>query len=349
MILIIQGTLPHYRIGFFNALCDIDEVTVVHSGRAACGQNLRFREVVLPVRRVGPFRIQFGLHRLIRSIDPNVVIAMFDLRWLSSIQAMYKFDRHLTWVWWGLGEGQFSVATWIKTLLANRINPIVFYSDRSWRAFHNRLTEPGRLFVARNTLDVLNRTRSYLSPEKSIFLNVGSLDARKRNDVTIRVIRRLVDSGIWVPKFVLVGEGGERGRLAQLVAELEMQDYVDFVGFSDDPEVIASYYRIAIASVSFGQAGLAVLQSMAHGVPFVATQNAISSGESENIIDGKTGILCEESPLALEQALRGLLKDPDRARRMGAAAYDHFSRTATLENMVARFKEAIDYGAKRKR
>lgn len=344
MILVIQGTLPHYRVGFFNALCEIDNVTVVHSGSPVRQLTDRFDEVILPMQRIGPFRVQRGLNNLIAQFRPEVVIAMFDLRWLATFPLMYRYDRHLKWVLWGLGEGAYGLATWAKRLLARRANPIVFYSDRSMKAFYDRLPKSDRLFVARNTLHVANRKRSYLNAEKSIFLNVGSLDERKRNDVTIRVMRRLVDSGLRVPKLVLVGEGAERGRLEQLVSELDMREYVDFAGFNNDPDVIASYYWKAIASVSYGQAGLAVLQSMAYGVPFITTRAAISSGESENIIDGQTGILCEDSPLALEKVLRELLADPDRPRRMGAAAYDHFSQTATMENMVARFREAITYG-----
>lgn len=349
MILVVQGTLPHYRVGFFNALCEIDKVTVAHSGNPVRKPTDRFQEVILPMRRVGPFKVQSGLRRLIEQARPDVVIAMFDIRWLATIAAMFRFDRQLTWVWWGLGEGSYGLATRVKTLLARRANPIVFYSDRSLTAFRDRLPEVDRLFVARNTLHVPKRKQCYLNQEKTIFLNVGSLDARKRNDVTIQVMRRLVDTGLWVPKLVLVGDGAERGRLQKLVSDLEMQHYVDFAGFSDDPDVIASYYWKAIASVSFGQAGLAVLQSMAYGVPFVTTRTAVSSGESENIIDGETGILCDDSPLALEQALRSLLINLESTRRMGAVAYDNFSKTATLENMVARFREAITYGKTRKR
>lgn len=345
MILVIQGTLPHYRVEFFNALSKIDKVTVAHSGDPVRNFTDQFDEVILPLRCIGPFRVQDGLIQLIEDRRPKVVIAMFDFRWLATIQAMYRFDRQLIWIWWGLGEGAYKLATRAKILLAQRPNPIVFYSDRSLRAFHDFLPQPNRLFVARNTLFVGNRIRSYQNINKSIFLNVGSLNERKRNDVTIKVMRKLLNSGLEVPKLVLVGEGPDRSRLENLVSGLEMDDHVFFAGFSSDPSVIASYYWKAIASVSFGQAGLSVLQSMAYGVPFITCRTAISSGESENICDGETGILCDDSPLALERVLRDLLVDPHRARAMGAAAYDYFSNAATMESMIASFHEAITYGA----
>ena len=42
-----------------------------------------------------------------------------------------------------------------------------------------------------------------------------------------------------------------------------MSNHVEMIGRVEDPDTLARYYDEAVASVSFGQAGLAVLQSMA--------------------------------------------------------------------------------------
>jgi glycosyltransferase involved in cell wall biosynthesis len=121
-----------------------------------------------------------------------------------------------------------------------------------------------------------------------------------------------------------------------------MQDRVELLGRIDNPSELTRYYAEAIASVSFGQAGLAVLQSMAFGVPFITKENAISGGEKYNIINGETGILVKNDPAALEAALRRLFADIDAARRLGKAAYHYYSEAATVENMVANFIMAIN-------
>lgn len=347
MILVIQGWLPHYRLEVFNALCGVDDVTVAHSGKPARRPGDRFEEIILPADTAGPFRLQRGLSGLIETIRPDAIIAMFDIRWLNSVRAMYRYDRQIPWVWWGLGEGRHKLATRIKTVLARRPNPVVFYSNRSRDAFRDLLPDPERLIVARNTVFVPNRVPCYESPSKTCFINVGSLDARKRNEVVLHALKRIRDSGTAIPNFVLIGSGPERGRLESLAAQLQLNDSVEFLGFVDNPETLAAHYRKAIASVSYDAAGLSVLQSMAYGVPFVTKRDAFSNGETENIIDGETGILFDDGPEGLERALRELIADPDRARRLGAAAYDHFTRTATIENMVASFERAIAFARDR--
>lgn len=342
VILMIQGVLPHYRLELFNALCRLDEVVVAHSGRNMKRHTDCFEEVILPVKTVGPLKIQQGLLQLIATRRPRAVIAMFDVRWVNSIRAMYKFDKSLSWVWWGLDHGKTVQANQAKLYLARRRNPIVFYNQVTRDAFSFQLEPDVPLFVANNTYHVPNRAKSFCNPVKNRFINVGSLDARKENDVTIRVLKKIYDDTGADIRFSIIGDGPERAALAALVAELGMHDRIDLPGRIENPSALVRYYAEAIASVSFGQAGLAVLQSMAFGVPFITKQNAVSGGEKYNIIDGHNGLLVKDDPAALEAALRQLFADVNQARRMGEAAYRYYSEAATVENMVVNFSKAID-------
>lgn len=347
MILVIQGWLPHYRLELFNALAKYDDVCVVHSGKSAKRENDRFEETILPSHQLGPFQLQPGLIDLIDKRKPRAVIAMFDLRWLSIVKAMYKFDCRLKWVWWGLSRGKSDIATRAKLFVARRDNPIVFYDKVTKNSFKSKLLTNAPLLVANNTVHVPNRTECFHNPIKNRIINVGSLDARKQNDVTIRVLKKIYDETGADIQFSLIGSGSEREKLVSLVHELGMQERVEFVGHIEDTAELARYYSEAIASVSFGQAGLAVLQSMAFGVPFVTKKTAISGGEKYNITNGETGIFVQDSPDALEAALKHLFADTEYARRLGKSAYHYYSKEATIENMVSNFASAIDNTGRR--
>ena len=343
MILVIQGQLPHYRRELFNSLCTLDEVAVVHSGRPVRSDADRFAEIVLPARKFGPFRLQEGLSKLIAELRPKTVIAMLDVRWLNSVRAMLRYDRSMNWVWWGLDRGKSYLALRAKMAIARRRNPIVFYDRVTRHALGETLAPQDKLFVANNTFHVPNRIEGHLHPQKTRFINVGSLDARKQNDVTIRALHRIVKDTETDIRFTLIGEGKERDRLVALIDALGMHNHVELAGRIEDPAVLANYYAESLASVSFGQAGLAVLQSMAFGVPFVTKRNAISGGEKHNIQDGINGVFCEDDPEDLERCLRSLIADTDKARLLGQAAFDYYSREATIDNMVTNFGKAIDY------
>lgn len=342
MILVIQGWLPHYRLELFNALAALEDVAVVHSGEPARRDGDRFEEVVLPVKTLGPFRLQQGLLKLIEARQPRAVIAMFDVRWVNTVRAMYRYDQRLKWVWWGLDRGKSEWATKAKLLIARRPNPIVLYNEVTRAEFSSDLEPKVPLFVANNTFHVPNRAECFRNPVKNRIINVGSLEARKENAVTIRVLKKICDDTGADIRFSLIGDGPERTTLTALVDELGMQNRVELVGRIDNPSELARYYAEAFASVSFGQAGLAVLQSMAFGVPFLTKENAVSGGEKHNITNGETGIIVTDDPVALESALRRLFADPDAARRLGEAAYHYYSEAATIENMVANFVKAID-------
>lgn len=342
MILVIQSKLLHYRRDLFNALTALDKVLIAHSGEPVRRSTDRFEEVLLPAKQMGPFWLQQGLFELIHTHEPRAVIAMFDVRWVNTIRAMYYFDKRLAWVWWGLDRGKNNLATHIKLFIARRPNPIVFYDEVTRSAFASVLGPKSSLFVANNTFHVTGRIESFRHPVKTRIINVGSLDARKQNEVTIRVLKKICDETGTNIQFSLIGDGPERERLAALANTLGMEDKIQLLGKIEDPKVLANYYAEAIASVSFGQAGLAVLQSMAFGVPFVTKRNAISGGEKHNITHGKTGLFCEDSPEALEAALLRLIQDIDYARRLGEAAYHYYSEAATVEQMVSNFANAIN-------
>lgn len=121
-----------------------------------------------------------------------------------------------------------------------------------------------------------------------------------------------------------------------------MGSEVEFLGKINDPEKLKEYYQHAIVSVSFGQAGLAVLQSLGYGVPFLTKLNAISGGEKSNIKNNVNSVFCEDNQRSLEQSLVKLCTDIDYSRALGKAAFDHYSEYCTIENMTQGFLDAIE-------
>jgi glycosyltransferase involved in cell wall biosynthesis len=345
MILIIQGTLPHYRRGVFNEMCKYDEVLVVHSGASNKQDQDKFRECILPAVKIGPFRIQKGLFRLIKREKPHVIIAMFDIRWVYSVILMYLLDFKVKWIWWGIGKGASKIALKIKLLIAKRHNPIVLYNEHSKQEMVEKGVNAGKCFVANNTLHVVSALPSFNNSIKNTFINIGSLDSRKQNDITIRAFKRVLLESNLDLRLVFIGDGTERKNLEDLAVKEGVFNNIVFAGNIENTEELAKYYRNSIASISFGQAGLAVLQSMAFGVPFVTKENAISGGEKYNIIHRENGIFCKDSVESLEEVMLELVCDNNftYARELGKNAFSYYKDKASIENMVSGFMKAKDY------
>lgn len=341
-VVILQARLPHYRRDFFNALADHCEVVVIHSGSASARAKDRFAEVVVPYCSVGPFRVQRGLARAIRLNHPDIIVAGDDLRWVGVLCAKWLHRRRVPWVWWGLDRSRNKTWEFVKLrFIVSRSDQAVFYDSETMKYCLSHGVSEDHAIVANNTVHVPNARSFHSYPAKNCFINVGTLDKRKRNDVLIRIFKGIRQKTGLELKLVLVGDGPEREFLMRVIEEEGLERCVTLTGRIEDPLKLEKYYKEAIASVSFGQAGLAVLQSMAFGVPFVTARNAISGGEITNIVQGLNGILCEDNAESLEKCLVELASNTDRARELGRNASEHYMKCATIDNMVRCFLVAM--------
>jgi glycosyltransferase involved in cell wall biosynthesis len=159
--------------------------------------------------------------------------------------------------------------------------------------------------------------------------NVGMIsrmnDRYKRHDVFLRAAARLSPRFPQV-RFVLVGDGSLRGELEALAQSLGLKDKVLFLGNrSDMPAVLAALDVNVLPSDSESLSNV-ILESMAAGIPSVATQ---VGGNAELVEHGVTGLLTRTNdPEQLSAALELFLMQPDvraacgvRARQKAMASY----------------------------
>ncbi|MFA5090317.1 MAG: glycosyltransferase family 4 protein [Candidatus Omnitrophota bacterium] len=89
-------------------------------------------------------------------------------------------------------------------------------------------------------------------------------------------------------KFVLVGDGGERGRIERLIRTLNLEQEVFLLGWRKDIAQIIQAMDILVLTSLWEGLPVAILEAMACAKPIVATH---TGGIEEVIIDGKTGFL----------------------------------------------------------
>lgn len=340
-ILILQNTILHYRKAFYNELSKYYKVTVLHSGKqSVCDEDL-YSEIITKSYKVGGFYIQRGVSKEIKKGIYDVVIAMSDLRWINNLLAI-RYRKKIKFIWWGAWLTQFVIADKIRIYLSKRVDANIFYTDKHKEEFEKKGVEKSKLFVANNTFDVGERIKSYQCKKKHTILFVGSLDKRKQNEILLKAFSKIKDRLDKNISLSIIGNGKEEIKLKELVNKEEMNDKVVFLGRINDPKLLGEHYRTAIATVSFGQAGLSVLQSLGFGVPFITKKNAISGGEITNIKTGFNGILCEDDINSLESSLLKVCLDIKYSRLLGKNAYDYYTNHCTIKNMVKGFIDAIE-------
>ena len=138
-------------------------------------------------------------------------------------------------------------------------------------------------------------------------------------------------------RVMLVGDGPVRDELVRLAYELEIADRVVICPSVDDTRVPLAFLQAFAAPAWREGFGLAIVEAMAAGVPVVATD---AGGPAEIIEEGKSGLLVRPGDaLALESALRTLLKNPDTRRRMAEQARLRAGERFDLERMVSQVEQ----------
>jgi glycosyltransferase involved in cell wall biosynthesis len=166
---------------------------------------------------------------------------------------------------------------------------------------------------------------------------VGRLVAWKGPDYFIRAAAK-VARAVPEARFVLVGDAvfGERqyvDYLKELCVELGLEDRVVFTGFRDDILDVMSALDVMVhASVQPEPFGQVLLEAMAEGRPVVATTGG---GVSEIVDDKVTGLLVPpRNSDDLAEAITTILRDKDKADRMGEAGLRKVQQSFTVDLMA---------------
>jgi glycosyltransferase involved in cell wall biosynthesis len=140
--------------------------------------------------------------------------------------------------------------------------------------------------------------------------------------------------------FVLVGDGPLRALLESEASNLGVADRVRFLGERQDvPGLLACADLFVLPSLSEGL-GVCLLESMAAGVPIVAT--AIG-GIDEVIEASRTGLLVPPAtPSAIADAIVRLWGDPLLARTLTAAARETVRERFDAKRMVSHVTRVYD-------
>ena len=147
--------------------------------------------------------------------------------------------------------------------------------------------------------------------------------------------------------WVLVGDGELRTELEAQARRLDLASRVHFTGSRNDVAdllALADVFVLPSESEGFGRV---LVEAMAMARAIVATN---VGGIPDIVLDGETGVLVEPAnAVALAHAVRGLLDDPARAARLGAAgrrrAESTFSVGAHVDGVERVYHEVLGRGA----
>ena len=254
----------------------------------------------------------------IRSVS-SPLKKMKEWRWYSFIGMQKRVSRSLPRIITVSNSAQkdisrdFQIPANKFSIVPNGINTKLFYPIDQIEREKNRL-------IVTNSAD---------TPLKGLFFLFQAVaELEKSQDVNITV----------------VGEPKKNGDMVKLIQKLGIGHRIHFTGRIDDREFVQQYARATIAVVPsvYEGFGLPVGEAMACGVPVIST----TGGALPEVV-GDAGILVRPAnSAALAGAIRELLNNPTRAKKLGMAGYrrvqKHFTWEKAAEKTVAAYREVID-------
>jgi len=168
-----------------------------------------------------------------------------------------------------------------------------------------------------------------------IFISVGRLDREKHFDHLLKAFS-LVKQERDDFKFLLVGDGGEGLYLKDLSNELNLQDYVEFLGYVEDVERFLRVSNAFVFASSREGLPLSIMEAMAMEKPIVAYN---IRGVRDLVEEGVNGFLVSFGDIKeLAERIIYLMEHPEIAEEMGKRGRERIEKEFSLDVILPQMK-----------
>ena len=189
---------------------------------------------------------------------------------------------------------------------------------------------------------VLNRLGLPKQNRKFVTIVANMRHDIKNHPMFLRMAKRVHDE---IPEaaFVLAGEGELVQQTIDLARRLGIEQDTFFIGRCDDVAELLWVSDIGVLTSKAEGFSNSILEYMAAALPVVATD---VGGAAEAIEEGETGYLVtSDNDEQMAKYIISLLRNPDRAREMGARGRarvsEKFSDRAQLKNTTAMYETVL--------
>lgn len=227
--------------------------------------------------------------------------------------------------------------SWLTMLLAHRtiaVSEAIRRDVCSWPFIADRISVI-LLGISCGPLRSREEARALLAPYTVGKYWVGMLSELHP---TKRIVDAISAFGILVPEhpeaiLVVLGEGHEREMLVEHIRDLHLGNHVFLLGFKDNAASLLKAFDLFIHTSASEALGYAILEAGCAALPVIATN---VGGIPEIISDVAHGTLVPpRDPEALAEAIRSLMREPNRAAELGARLHARVLHSFSKERMLS--------------
>lgn len=296
-------------------------------------------------RALAQMALADGVRVMILHQSPDTLVCSLAKRWSGGrLKLAFSQNMHL-------GNKRDLIHAWQYRTIDAFVSPLPILADQ---ARNQTVVPPERIHVIPHGIELdqfvnrIDRTEARrqldLPLDATIIGIIGRLDPKKGQHIGIRALAILHQSGLR-PHLLIVGDStigeGDRYRqtLLNLVAELELSDFVHFRPYLEKPAVAYSAMDMFVLTSQSETYGLVTIEAMTSGLPVIGTD----SGGTVDIIEHERNGLCfpPDNDTALAETLTCYIKDPSLAAKLAAqgkqdalARYSHTKQCESWERLL---------------
>ena len=222
---------------------------------------------------------------------------------------------------------------WLRRYLIQRYQHHIDLAIGPSSAVAEDLRKTGLSRVERLFHGIPLEERRQRDPQPNI-LFVGRLAREKGVDVLLRAMYQVRQVHPEL-RLIIVGDGSLRPSLERMAAELEMSNYVDFLGWvlnADLPELHSHTRAMVLPSICPEAFGMVTIEAQAWGTPVIGTN---IGGTTDLICHGETGLLCRPNDATdLAEQICYILEHPRQAERMAVQAREFVEENCSMDMHV---------------
>ena len=177
-----------------------------------------------------------------------------------------------------------------------------------------------------------------LIPNSKVIIGTGRLVEQKRFDLLIQVARLAKDKNLnW--SFLIAGQGRLGSKLMKMAQNLEVDEHIKFIGFTENVLPIMKSGDIFVLSSDAEGMSNALREAMSVGLPCIATD---VFGVDELFEEGRCGIKikCGDHE-AIYSALYKLFSDEKLRTEISANAIDKIKNDFSMDLMINNFEALL--------
>ena len=234
-----------------------------------------------------------------------------------------------------LGKADFVIAN--SNFTKNLIEKLGFHTNKV------KVINPGCNYPYAITDNSKNFAKSIYGDAFPKLITVSRLDKRKSHQNVLMTIKNLLPKFPKL-KYVSVGDGDEKDNLERLKGELNLSKEVTFIHKCSEQEKLALLEQsdlFVMPSVIYKKSvegfGISFIEAASYGTPSIG---GIYGGESDSILKGETGFLCDGNDLnILYETLLKTLENKNY-KKLGSNALE-FSKKFSWDKIIKKYIELI--------